>query len=47
MEYEAMLTKKLRPEPFKSFKYFQYLALLYTEIFLVLVCEKYDGSTGS
>jgi hypothetical protein len=34
MEYEATLAKKRRAEPFKSFKYFQYLALLYTEIFL-------------
>jgi hypothetical protein len=34
MEYEAELAKKRRAEPFKSFKYFQYLALLYTEIFL-------------
>jgi len=34
MEYEAALAKKRRAEPFKSFKYFQYLALLYTEIFL-------------
>jgi hypothetical protein len=34
MEYEALLAKKRRAEPFKSFKYFQYLALLFTEIFL-------------
>ena len=34
MEYEARLAKKRRAEPFKSFKYFQYLALLYTEVFL-------------
>lgn len=34
MEYEAMLAKKRRAEPFKSFKYFQYLALIYSEIFL-------------
>jgi len=34
MEYEATLAKKRRAEPVKSFKYFQYLALLYTEIFL-------------
>ena len=32
MEYEAALAKKRRAEPFKSFKYFQYLALLYTEV---------------
>ena len=34
MEYESALARKRRAEPFKSFKYFQYLALLYTEIFL-------------
>jgi hypothetical protein len=34
MDYEATLAKKRRAEPFKSFKYFQYLALLFTEIFL-------------
>lgn len=34
MEYEALLAKRRRAEPFKSFKYFQYLALLYTEVFL-------------
>jgi hypothetical protein len=34
MEYEARLSKSRRSEPFKAFKYFQYLALLYTEIFL-------------
>jgi hypothetical protein len=34
MEYEADLAKRRRVELFRSFKYFQYLALLYTEIFL-------------
>jgi hypothetical protein len=34
MEYEATLAKKRRAEPFRSFKYFQYLALLYPEVFL-------------
>jgi hypothetical protein len=34
MEYEAVLAKKRKAEPFKSFKYFQYLTLLYTEVFL-------------
>ena len=34
MAYEALLAKRRKVEPFKSFKYFQYLALLYTEIFL-------------
>ena len=34
MDYEAVLAKRRRAEPFRSFKYFQYLALLYTEIFL-------------
>ncbi len=34
MEYEAALSKKRKAEPFKSFKYFQYLALLYMEVFL-------------
>ena len=34
MEYEADLAKRRRVEPFRSFKYFQYLALLYTEMFL-------------
>ena len=34
MEYETTLAKKRRAELFKSFKYFQYLALLFTEIFL-------------
>ena len=34
IEYEATLAKKRRAEPFRSFKYFQYLALLYTEVFL-------------
>ena len=33
MEYEAVLAKRRRVELFQSFKYFQYLALLYTEIF--------------
>lgn len=32
--YEARLAKSRRVEPFRSFKYFQYLALLYTEIYL-------------
>src|SRR5437667_176315 len=32
--YEAALAKTRRAEPFKTFKYFQYLALLYTEIYL-------------
>lgn len=39
MEYEARLAKSRRSEPFKAFKYFQYLALLYTEIFLDRVTE--------
>jgi len=39
MEYEARLAKNRRSEPFKAFKYFQYLALLYTEIFLDRVTE--------
>ena len=34
MEYESLLAKRRRAEAFKSFKYFQYLALLYTEVFL-------------
>jgi hypothetical protein len=34
MDYEAGLAKRRRAEPFRSFKYFQYLALLYTEVFL-------------
>jgi len=34
LEYEARLAKYRRTEPFRSFKYFQYLALLYTEAFL-------------
>jgi hypothetical protein len=34
MEYEAYLAKNRRAEPFQTFKYFQYLALLYTETFL-------------
>lgn len=34
MDYEARLAKRRRAEPFRSFKYFQYLALLYTEIYL-------------
>ncbi len=34
MEYEAQLAKNRRAEPFRAFKYFQYLALLYTEIYL-------------
>jgi hypothetical protein len=34
MDYEATLAKRRRAEPFRSFKYFQYLALLYTELFL-------------
>jgi len=32
--YEAQLTRNRRVEPFRAFKYFQYLALLYTEIYL-------------
>ncbi len=32
--YEARLAKQRRVEPFRTFKYFQYLALLYTEIYL-------------
>lgn len=32
--YEAELAKARRAESFRSFKYFQYLSLLYTEIFL-------------
>ncbi|MGH7381116.1 MAG: DEAD/DEAH box helicase family protein [Candidatus Methylomirabilales bacterium] len=32
--YEVRLAKNRRAEPFRTFKYFQYLALLYTEIFL-------------
>lgn len=39
MEYEARLAKSRRSEPFKSFKYFQYLALLYIEIFLDCLTE--------
>lgn len=39
MEYEARLAKSRRSEPFKTFKYFQYLALLYTEIFLDRLTE--------
>ncbi|HXH09641.1 MAG TPA: hypothetical protein VNP04_07765 [Alphaproteobacteria bacterium] len=34
LDYEAQLAKSRRTEPFGSFKYFQYLALLYTEIYL-------------
>lgn len=34
MDYEARLARSRRAEPFRSFKYFQYLALLYTEIYL-------------
>jgi hypothetical protein len=32
--YEARLAKNRRAEPFRTFKYFQYLALLYSEVFL-------------
>ena len=32
--YEAQLARNRRVEPFRAFKYFQYLALLYTEIYL-------------
>jgi len=39
VEYEARLARNRRSEPFKAFKYFQYLALLYTEIFLDRVTE--------
>lgn len=39
MEYEARLSKSRRSEPLKAFKYFQYLALLYTEIFLDRLTE--------
>lgn len=42
MEYEAILAKKRRGEPFTCFKYFQYLALLYTEIFLDHLTENPD-----
>ncbi len=34
MDYEERLARKRRAEPFRTFKYFQYLALLYTEIYL-------------
>lgn len=32
--YEARFAKNRRAEPFRTFKYFQYLALLYSEVFL-------------
>lgn len=32
--YGALLAKNRRAEPFRTFKYFQYLALLYSEVFL-------------
>jgi len=38
--YEAGLAKSRHVEPFRTFKYFQYLALLYTEIYL-------DGLTAN
>lgn len=34
LAYEALLARNRRAERFRTFKYFQYLALLYTEIFL-------------
>src|ERR1700694_3925375 len=34
LRYEAELAKSRRAEPFQTFKYFQYLALLHTEIYL-------------
>jgi hypothetical protein len=34
LDYETQLAKQRRAEPFRTFKYFQYLALLYTEIYL-------------
>ncbi|MCG3147236.1 MAG: hypothetical protein PCFJNLEI_00674 [Verrucomicrobiae bacterium] len=34
MAYEEQLRRTRRVEPVRSFKYFQYLALLYTEVFL-------------
>ncbi|MGE5590763.1 MAG: DEAD/DEAH box helicase family protein [Bacillota bacterium] len=34
MAYEERLAKNRRAEPFRAFKYFQYLALLYTEVYL-------------
>lgn len=39
MGYEARLAKSRRAEPFRAFKYFQYLALLYTEIYLDRLTE--------
>ncbi|MBU2226376.1 MAG: DEAD/DEAH box helicase family protein [Proteobacteria bacterium] len=39
IEYEARLAKNRLSEPFKAFKYFQYLALLYTEMFLDRLTE--------
>ena len=32
--YETLLAKNRRAEPFRTFKYFQYLALLHSEVFL-------------
>ncbi|MEW6745514.1 MAG: DEAD/DEAH box helicase family protein [Planctomycetota bacterium] len=37
LAYEARLAKNRRAEPFRTFKYFQYLALLYSEGFLDLL----------
>lgn len=34
LEYQRRLAERRQREPFKSFKYFQYLALLYSEIYL-------------
>ena len=34
LAYETRLAKNRRAEPFRTFKYFQYLALLYSEVFL-------------
>ncbi len=39
MGYEVRLAQNRRIEPFRTFKYFQYLALLYTEVFLDKLTE--------